>query len=504
MGRAEPRMWWSCRAGAAGPMIALLAALCAVPAAGQEAAAPSAWLAAALKDPARAPRVLTALRATKDRDLLPLLTALAGSGNRDHRLFAVSALAEIMGKEAAPHLHKVLRSDPANVVRSEAMIFLLDLKAISAEQLEATLSVGDEGLQSLAARGLVEMGRGESVGPTLGRLTQSKDLATSCMARVSLLGLNDQTQLASLRKIVGAGETPDAVVGLVMELVAEGEVVAALPVAEDVINSTRSVRVRMLAHKARAAITRNGADLLAHVIGESNSSVFAVRLLRVLADRRDGKPHLTALKGSPDASVAALSAFELARPAGGPAAAAATAAAMRLRHPIVVFYVLTRAKEDIDARGAGASFYTEALLAFARSVPASTARMGPDHIRAAQAVTLLAEMSTPEALAGIRKILEGPHSAVKRAAAAGLLRSNNKAVCDLARPLLNSPFPELSADAMLTLGRHGDPGARAPLQRVVAEAERHSDPMVALACWYLLGLDGQTRSVAGALAAAIK
>ena len=98
----------------------------------------------------------------------------------------------------------------------------------------------------------------------------------------------------------------------------------------------------------------------------------------------------------------------------------------------------------------------------------------------------------------------GRHDARARAVLAGLRWSKIRAVCDLVRPLLKSPYHDLSTDAAMTLGRFGDDAATEHLQNILAHAAQEQPPLVTLACWYLLRIHAQARAAAEELAKTVK
>ena len=190
------------------------------------------YLAKALADSEKASETLAALRATKDQDLLPFFAALSRSGDKNHRLFATAAMAEIAGERAAPFLLERLRKDPSMVIRGEALVNLISLKAISTEGLLEALSAADENVQCLAARGLAEAGRADLALDALKKLTTSKDLATANIARMSLLAMGYREYLQPLKKVVHDPATPANVVALLLAQIVEEKVAAALVLAE--------------------------------------------------------------------------------------------------------------------------------------------------------------------------------------------------------------------------------------------------------------------------------
>jgi HEAT repeat protein len=464
---------------------------------------PADYLLKAVNDPDRANLAIAALRATDDKDLAPFFTALARCSDKDRRRIGVNVLAELLKADAAPILLERLRKDPVMDIRSEALVALLELKAISPEQLVEATQMPDEKVQCLAARALIQKGQGKITIPVFEKLASSRDLATASMARMSLLGLGRTDQLPAARNVLTEPNTPPIIVGLLLEQIGEEKVVAAVGPVREIVASTPLSPIKLQAHKALAALSTDPCKSFADAITASKDDVLSVLLLKLLADRPDSMLYVKSLtlgSGIP----ATLARFELARKDGGDKAEQAVLAAVDLGHPIVLEYVLDRAKEDFTARGAKADFYTPGLLRYIRSVRPNPKRMEAEHVNAAQAATLLADAGTPAAMDGLKNILSGRYDAIVRSAAAGLLKTKNRSACELARPLLKSPYNELVVDAGLTLGHFGDPGASEYLSHVLARPKDHRAELVTLASWYLLKIAGQTKQTAEALAAAVR
>ncbi|MFB3892100.1 MAG: HEAT repeat domain-containing protein [Phycisphaerae bacterium] len=456
----------------------------------------------AISDPARAGQTLSALRATGDKDLAPLLVALSTSGNKDWRLSAMRALAEIVGKDAAEPIAQRLKSDPSMLIRSEALIALIALKACTKERLQEAINSPDESVQCIAARTAVQEGYADIALDTLKKLTASRDADTVALARMSLLKAGQKDQFEPLKALAADPKPSAEALTLLMEQIIEEKIEAGLEIARIVAKSDQPWELRLRAWRAVSAISP-AADALREAIVASGQTVFRVQMLRVLAAREDSAAQVEALSSGDD-SVAVLARMEKLRKAGGAEAAKAVSEAVKLGHPVVLDYVLDRAREDFAARGKDADFYTAGLLAIIQSVEADATSLKAEHVRAAKAATLLADMGTPAAFDGLKKVLAGRYGAPVRVAATGLLRTKNKAACDLVRPLLKSPYSELASDAAILLGRFADGDATEYLTSVVSHPDKHSELLVAMANWYLLKIAGRTREAGEALAREVK
>ena len=499
-----------------GPIIAvLLIGAVAAAAAAQPYEAAIQYLQQALADPELAPVAMMALRTTGDSDVLPVFVALTRSGDKKVRLFATNSMADLAGPgaaeapapSAAEALLERLDEDPAMAVRAEAIAQLVAMDEIQVGRLIGALGIPDENVQLMVARALVAKGSPDSATLALETLTGSADANIAITARLMLLAAGDEQQLPPLRQFAAELIEQDdrtAVMGLLLGLVEELEIAAADPLARDVIAMDISVPLTVQAWRALSAVSDDVTDDLADAIDQAGPMYLKLQLLKVLAERSDAPRRLQRfVDSSDDQTVAALSAFELARLGGASNAAEITQEAVELGHPVVVDYILDRASRDIAA-GAAAEFYVPALLGYIESIRGDAAEMAMEHFRAAQATTLLANHGSAEAMAGLGELINRRYNAMVRAVAAGLMKSTNPAVCDLMRPLLTSPYSELTNDAAVTLGRLGDADAAGRLSEIVARPERYEPALAVLACWYLLQLDQQGPAAAELLAKSVE
>jgi len=485
----------------------LLIAVLAAGAAGQDTAAASAYLHNVMADPEMSPIVMMSLRTTGDKELLPLFVALTRSSDKRVRLFATSSIAELADADAAPALLERLDSDPAMAVRAEAIAQLLALDAIPLGQLVEALDIPDENVQLIAARALVHKDNFAAAVGALERLTGSNDKNIAAVARLILLASGDSRQLPHLREFVAGLDTNNTspeVVGLLLGQIEEFHIAPAADVARDVLAMNISSAMKIQAWRALSATSDEVTDQLADAIRNTQQMPVKVQLLKILASRSDAPRQLARFVDSDDEAIAALSQFELSRLGGASDAADVTRAAMDLRHPVIVAYVLDQAARDIAAGSANAGLYVPALISYLRSVRAEANLMELGHFQAARAATLLANHGSDEALAALKEILSQRYNALVRATAAGVLKSVNPAVCDLMRPLLTSPYPELSGDAALTLGKFGDRDAVTRLNEIVARPERYEPALVVLASWYLLKADQQGLATIESLAQTVQ
>jgi len=465
------------------------------------------YLTQALQDADLAPMTMLALRSTGDDELLPLFAALTRSQDKTTRLFATSSLWELAGEDAAAILTERLNQDAEMAVRAEALAQLAAQDAASTRQLIDAMEIQDANVQLLAARALVRNDHADDAAQTLEELTLSTDENIAAIARLALLQSGDTSQLEPLRQFT-AGLTEDrispVIVRAMLAQIEQEEIAAAAQIARDVISYDVSDDLTVQAWRTLSAVSSQAAEELTRVIKTSDSLHVRIRLLKILSAKRDAPKYLEDLINSNDEVIARLARFELARYGSGSDAAELTTKAIELGHPIVVMYVLDQASKDIAAQEPNAETYFLPLLGYIESLPADSAEMRIEHIRAAQAATLLADMGTPQAMTALQNLLNQRYNATVRAVAAGLMKSNNKEICDLMRPLLDSPYSELATDAAVALARFGDKTAMEKLSEIVTRAEYYDPPIVAMACWYLIKMKQDGRAAADKIAEQIK
>jgi HEAT repeat protein len=492
-----------------------------------------AVLTAALKDDKLAPTTLLSLRAactsgTDDKDLLVLFEALSRCGDKRLRLLATTTLAEIGGKDACPALVERLNNDPAMVVRSEALIHLLALGAVSDDQLRAALKLDDESIQCIAAKTLLLRHQPKEAKEVLQRLSQSKDLATACLSRLSLLTSGDASPRRALLEMAKDRKTPEDVLDLMLQQIAEEKTVWAKDMVEAVLRTEVSPMLKLRAYRTLAAVAPDVTAALVEAIETSDDLVVRVHLMRTLAQQKGCVTALLKMAKADEKDIACvLARLELAR-AGRDAdkMSETLKEAFAMGHPVVVDYVLSDAREDLDgrveppARSSAVQTqpatrterapvnilrtYVAPLLEFIDSAPTDPEEMLPIHRRTAAAVTWLADSDLKEATDGLEKVMSGKYSAILRAAAVGLGKSKNRqCALRLSRPLLQSPYRDMMEDGALNLGRWGDKDASAVLDKIVANPA-DMPVLRAMACWYSLRIQGRTKDAAKELAKVVK
>ncbi len=461
---------------------------------------------AALTDEQILPFVLKGLQSTKDVDLLPLFAAICQSGDKEHRQMATALVDDLAEKASAGVLLDRLQHDPSMAVRATALVRLAALEAITPEQLIAATKIDDEGIQVIAARALVRAGQGRAAKPVLEKLADSKDTDTATLARMSLLATGDQTQIGYLRRIIlDPKTTPEQLIRMLDQIRLEN-IASALPVADFLSQPDQMQAVRVRAYMTVNELSPRAAQTLAGAIRASDSLAFKLNLLRMLADRDDGRHIIAEFAAGPkDDSFAVVARFELARKIGGEQGSQAVTAVIDQAHPIVIEYVLTRMQDDIEKNREKADYYTLPVLKYVRSADLDSRRFTTAHERAALAVQLLGELGSENARKGLWDILSQPDtSTIKQLTAGALYRCKNFQQASLVYPLLKSPFPSLKTYSALLLAKNGNTAAIPTLISLQQQTSPSQPDVLTLTNWYLLKLSGQSKKTVEKLVKSIQ
>jgi hypothetical protein len=365
----------------------------------------------------------------------------------------------------------------------------------------------------------------------LERLTASKDQATACLSRLSLLSAGFDSGRKALLEMAKDKKTPEDVLDLMLQQIAEEKTTSARDLVEAILGTEASPMLKLRAYRTLAAVAPDVTAALVEAVKTSDDLVVRVHLMRSLAQQKDCDAALRKIAKADEKSdendiACVLARLELARAnKDADKMSEALKQAFAMGHPVAVDYVLMDAREDLDGRveprvPAGQvqpatqphltappwmlRVYVAPLLEFINSVPTDPEEMKQIHRRAAAAVTWLADSDLKEASDGLEKIMSGKYSAILRAAAAGLGKSRNRqCVCRLSRPLLQSPYRDMKEDGALNLARWGDKDASAVMDEIIA-SPAEMPVLRAMACWYSLKIQGRTAEAAKELARSAK
>jgi len=254
-----------------------------------------AWLAKAIRDPKMSASAMLAFRSIADKDLVPLLAALSKSGNKLTRLRATEALGQNDKSVAFVPLVYRLNEDPVMAVRAQALAQLLNMDALTADQLKRCVAIPDEGVQGMASRALIKKGQGPAALPVLRKLAKSADSDVAALAKMSLIGLGETAHLADLRKLILDPKTSALLVELLMQQIVEEKITAARGLAMQVAETGSGGPMRMLGYKALAGINPDSAKTLHAALQAADGTVLRVHLVHALASTKNSQPYLKAI-----------------------------------------------------------------------------------------------------------------------------------------------------------------------------------------------------------------
>jgi hypothetical protein len=448
------------------------------------------FLGGALRDPNTTDLALASLRLTGDAGLTALYVAYSSNPDRRVRLVSCAALSDLKGDAAIAALQERVKSDPVMAIRAQAIALLIQWKASTSAQLQEAMKSEDEKIQYLAARGLVSAGQGRLAADQLAKLAGSNDPFTAGLARLDLLSLGRVDQLAPLTLVLVEPNSPPDLTTMLLGRIQEDKITAAAGIVETVSLSAPSEEVRLNAFRAVAAISTDAGKRLMDGLAKAEGTRSTVLLFRMIAGLKDPQASLQALAQGKNLA-GALARLELARPAKDATSAQAAAEVAAYGHPLILEHLLGCLQDDLakDANTpARLDVYTPLLLDIVRKTPKGGPRLGLDQEVAGRAATLLADIGTPWAMAGLKEVLAGPFGEAKRAAIGGLVRTKNPAAAALAKPVMESPYPELAATSAIALARKGDKDAAKPLGDIISHSNRYSPDLVVMVSWYALKL----------------
>jgi len=462
-------------------------------------------LVVSINNPTTVEESLTAVLATRDKELLPLLEALSKNGRSEIRGLAVTALPDILDKQAAPLLLDRAMNDPDNLIRGKAIAYLTAMDAISAEQLSSLVKVQDERIQFVSARGLAKKNAQAEAAEVLKRLAESQDLRTAAMAKLSLLAMSYPEYLPQLEELLRDPNTPGPVIDILLQQMAEDKITPAKPLAEIVAIENDDWKLKLAAYDALAASSPQITDRITQAIEDSDRTVFRLGLLRILVNQPGAETAVQSLTSQPG-SVGVVASFELARMKQDlPAAADKATEALAMKHPVVIDYMLARIKSDIADKKPNVAAYARPLTQYIQNTAGvDPSKLTSEHFYAARASTLLADIGSPEAFDALRRFINSGQNVTARAASAGLRWSTNPAACDIAAEAVTSDQDEIAINAAIMLGKFADPRGQARLRQVAANGDSQSAALTAMACWYLLKIDGKSLQAAEAMGTQFK
>ena len=438
--------------------------------------------------------VLAGLRSTKSPSLLPLYKIFITSDDKALRMIATLQIAEIAGDKSVKMLRERLLKDPQMAIRVRALLELEKLKKLSEKDLDEAIKMNDQEIRLIAARALVRKRQFAKAKPVLRKLIKSKNQYTSVFARITLVRLGDRPQIAPLKKIALSNETDADLKLFMLTHIMEEKIEPLLPIVEELTEDTVSNKIRIRAFQALSVLSPQSLQKIARKITDSDSVYLQINLLRIIANSKNPDQimrGLSKIKGV----VGKVARFEYLRSLADQTTSIAVQELLESQHPIVIEYVMNRMKDDIKKLGKKANFYTKPVLKYINSVKLTNKGMTRVHDQVAKAISLLGDLGSADALAGIKKILarEDKDTLVTLAVGA-LYRSTNKAVAPLVKPLLKNPLWNIKYYAALTLAKFGNKTAIPVLIEIQNSKNTQTVDLMTLANWYILELTGNAKT----------
>lgn len=447
---------------------------------------------AGLQDSEKLPFVLAGLRSTKSPALLPLYKLFLESSEKSHRMIATVQIAQIAGKDAVPYLRARFLNDSQMVIRVRALLELQKLNALQVKDLQKVIKLQDQELQLLCARALIRKNKANLAEPVLQKLTKSKDINTAIFARMSLVRAGDQIQVSYLKRFANSEEASTQLKLFMLSHITEDKIEALLPVVKLFTQSPIN-KIRVRAYQALLALQPTSTREISRTILASDSIYLQINLLRLLADSKKSPSmlkNLSSIKGTAG-QVARFEYNRLTKNYGKSQVKLVTDL-LAEREPIIIEYVLNRMRQDTKKIQTSADFYTPGVLKYINSEKLSEQGLTRTNDRVAQAIYLLADLDTRQALAGIKKLLQTRNNDTLVMLTTGALyRSDNPSCADLVRPLLKSPVANIRHYAAITCAKFGDPSAIPVLIEIQqSKLLSGSTDLLTLTNWYLLKLGG--------------
>lgn len=455
----------------------------------------------ALGESTRSAEVLRGLRATGDKDLLPLFYAMCNSSDRMRRLFGVLAVCDLAPSDAVETMHQRYRQEADGGIRGVALNHLIQNHAASDEEIKTALESKDDNVALMGAREAMKRGYSPQALDVLKRIVADSESGSAAadkkddnsldwpelaiLSRMLLLSANQFEQAEPLNKMLSDENAEPRLKLLLLGLIAKDNIQSAQPMVKKIIESRDLPEVRMEAIRTLSILSgEEGTQAILAELDKTTDTVAQVQLIMLLGGLKGADKPLYHLCEINKPLLSELARFELARLAeNNEELQTSTQELLKTGHPIVADLVMRKAKEKPNEA------YVPGLLQYIRSVP--NGEPGPEHASAASATVVLVKISSPAAEKGLAEIASGPYSGVTRSVASGLAIAEGPCLGNVAEKLLASPYDEISTAGALALGKIGDPRATKILTDIVTHHDRYPASLVAMASWDLLKVAGQ-------------
>jgi hypothetical protein len=444
--------------------------------------------------------VITALRSTKDKALLPLFLKLQQSKALENQIYGMVAATLLTKDEKRLDLPMLLSTKDSSLIGS-AIASLIDGEAITDAQLERIASDATEDIhRSMALGELTRRGKLKDRAQLLD-LLKSRQEEVRYYAAVTLLEAKDAPEagqaLAVLNEMSQRHDLRRAgVQGIMVMRVQKEKIVAATPWLVQLASDEQNDEgLRFTAVASLLTLKQpDGPRILADMIQKQRDSISQVKLgLIALEFAADLKPSVTAPLLQSRSQLARGIAALAQKAAQGSTNDGTTDLVKLLKegHPIVLDWALSSSERaDADRK-------MEIRKAIIQQATVVDEQRGRDYERAAVAAQRMLEDGGTPGRKLLGTLVLGDNRAVAEAVLAGIYRSNAANQSELVLPawetLSRSTSEETAANyAAIILAREGKMEPLAWLSGMVMGGTVQSQGFRGIAGWYYAKLLNQT------------
>jgi hypothetical protein len=442
--------------------------------------------------------IITALRSTKDKALLPLFLKLQQAKPLENQIYGMVAATLLTKEEKRFDLPLLLSSKDSSLIGS-ALASLIENDAITDAQLEKLAAEASEEIHKTMA--LSELSRRGKLKDRakLHELLKSRQEEVRYYAAVTMLEAKDAPDTAeALSTLKEMSEKHDlrraGVQGIMIMRVQKEKILAASPwVVQVAADEQNDEGLRYTAVSTLLALKQpDGPRIIADMIQKQKDSIAQVKLgLISLEFASELKPGVTAPLLQSRSQLAKSVATLAQKAAQGNDGTSDLVKLMKEGHPIVLDWALASSERgDAERKMA----LRTAIINQATIVDE---QRGRDYERAAVAAQRILEDGGPAGRQQLASLVKGDNRAVAEAVLAGIYRSNSINQSELVLPvwetLSRSTSEETAANyAAIILAREGKMEPLAWLSGMVMGGTVQSQGFRGIAGWYYAKLQNQT------------
>jgi len=444
-------------------------------------------------------QVITALRTTQDKDLLPIFEKIRQSTVQENQVFGMVAGAIISNNAQNLDLKLIFASKDQGMAGA-AIASLIDAQVLSVAQLKQVLADAPEASQrAMAAGDLNRQKELQDRSVLRGMLKDSKEIVRY-YAAVTMLDGKDPAEVSDgLTVLKAMGESHDLrqapVQALMLVRAQKEQLKAAAPwAAQLAADEQNDEGLRFTALCALLTMkSPEGPAILGDMLQKQKETAQQVKLGLIAVEFTEQLQagSLAPLMASKSALVRSIG--QIAQNAAGKAAGADNGALLALvkeGHPIILDWALAYSDRADDERRL---MLRMAVIGQATIVDNQRER---DYERAVLAAEKVLNEDGPAGRRAIASLLKSDNRAVVEAVLAGLYRSKAQNQSELVMPVWDGLTKTTSAEtasnyAALILAREGHKEPLTWLPGMVAGAAAPGTGFRALAGWYYAKLKGQ-------------